>query len=70
MKYIGIVITLVLTLLGFAVGYGMLQQKAETTAIIVEKHDEAIVEIKEIDIRQSMIMERNTQLLDKLEKRF
>ena len=70
LKYLGVVITIILALLAFAVGYGVLQHKAETTAITVDRHDEEIMKIREIDVRQSTIMERNTQLIEKLEAKF
>ena len=69
MKYLGIIVTIVLALLALAVGYGMLQQKAETTSVVVEKHTDRLEKMQEIDMRQSIMLERNTMLIDEIERR-
>jgi len=69
-KYIGIFVTLGLTFLAFAGGYAVLQYRTDKNEEKVEKHEVQIYDIKELDVRQSVIMERNTELIDKLEKRF
>ena len=69
MKYIGIIITVSLALIAGFIGYGRLQMKAEKTEQIVEKHDVKINEAENINIQQSVIMERNLRLIEKLEKK-
>ena len=69
MKYLGIIVIIALALLALAVGYGMLQQKAETTAVVVEKHSDRLEKMQEIDMKQTIMLERNTMLIDEIEKR-
>ena len=69
MKYIGIIITVIVLIGGIIFGYGQLTTTVKKTEEKVEKHEVEIDKGKEVDIRQSMILERVTDNLDKLEKK-
>ena len=69
-KYIGIIVTIGLTIAGVIFGYGKLQEKTDNTEKKVEKHEERIEKMQEIDMRQTIMLEKNTMLIDKIEKRF
>ena len=62
-KYIGVIVTLSMAILAFAVTFGVLKNKVEKHEEQIEKAAEDIVDIKMIDMRQTVILE-------KLEARF
>ena len=62
-KYIGIGVSIIFALLAFAVTFGAIQNKVDKHEEQIEKASEDIVDIKMIDMRQTVILE-------KLEARF
>jgi len=62
-KYIGTALTILLALLAFAVTFGAIKTTVEKNEERVEKAEEEIIDIKMIDMRQTVILE-------KLEARF
>lgn len=80
MKNIGIIVTVVISLLTVAVGYGSLKNESKTNKEKVEKieekheeklekHDEEIDELEKYAIKQSIITERTLKVLEDLEKK-
>ena len=76
MKHMAIIVTVILALLGGAVGVGQVQQKAisnekqvDEVKHKVEKQDEQIDDLEDFSIKQTILMDRHIQILEKLEER-
>jgi len=62
-KYIAIIVTVVLAVVGVVFGYGQLHEKANKTEEVVEEHDVRIRESEFINLRQTVILEKLEQKL-------
>lgn len=72
MKNLGIIVTIVLAIIGGAIAYGTLQNKAnrvDKVEIEVKEVERRLDENEKIDIRQSVIQERTVRILDKIEQK-
>lgn len=83
MKHIGVIVTVILSLVGFTLGYGKLQANQENTKEKVEEvkgevkeveeevenHDDKIHELQYYSNAQSELNVRQLQIIDDLEKR-
>lgn len=74
---ISLVLTTVVIIGGIAIGYGILQEKTNKTETIVTNHSMRINTTEKLDVKQSILiehatqnLERNTQLIKKLEAKF
>jgi len=81
LKHLGLLVGLVITLLGAAVGYGQLQNKQENTSenveevradikeveADVEENEDNIGELQDFSIRQQVLNEMQFQLMEKMD---
>ena len=73
MKYMGIIVTIVLGIIGGSIGYGQLTNQADETREDVKEVKKDVKEVERIDVSQSVLIERaliqvnmNSKLIEKL----
>jgi len=69
MKNLGVYVTIVMIAVSGILAYSQTKYKADTTEKIVEKHEVEIEDLEDFSIRQTMLMDRHIQVIEKLEKK-
>lgn len=76
MKHLGIIVTICITLGGGLVAYGQLNNQVSTNKEIVgevkqevKQHNGQIQELEKFSVKQTVLMERQAKILEKLEEK-
>jgi len=76
MKYLGVMVTVALAVIGGAIAFGTLKATAENTRERIEKaeqeieiQEDRIVDNEKFDIQQSILLETSLKWIDRIEQR-